>query len=93
MTTLSSALNAELIDLDKALNNQMSDLISDEKIVVIHCPEANNHVEFLTRFIGSETTKKSNILVFFTEVPFKFSSRELYEKTGLRNIALYSSDN
>ncbi|MCX5805051.1 MAG: nucleotidyltransferase family protein [Proteobacteria bacterium] len=93
ISALSSTLNAELVDVDKLLQNKKNKSVNRAKICIMYCSDAGKHLEPVTRMIENEKLLTSNILIFFKKVPTNFSSRTLYEKTGLRSIALYSNDN
>lgn len=91
LSALASALNVEVINAEELIADQTGSLIQEEKPVIIHCQGVKDRFEALLRYIEHNNLNKSNIILFFTKVPLGFSSRELYEKTRLRSLALYSS--
>lgn len=88
---LASAYNAEIINADQLNDSQMPNAISSERTQIIHCRQMQNHVEELMRLIESGKLKKTNIIIYFEEVPGNFSSRSLFEKTRLKSLALYAT--
>ena len=93
MTALSSALNAEVINSSELTNHSEQNLTTGNKMIIIHCLDTKNHLQSLLRYVEIERIERSNVIVFFKKVPFNFSSQKLYGETGLRSLALYSSEN
>lgn len=85
---LASTYNADIIDTRKLRDGQMDNLINSKGTQIISCQHVKNRVEELTRLIESGKLKKTNIIIYFKEVPRNFSSRALFEKTQLRSVAL-----
>lgn len=93
MTALSSALNAEVINLGELPKKVEQNLTIEHKVIIIYCLDVKNHLQSLLRYVENRKIKRSNVIVFFNKVPFNFSSHKLYAETGLKSLALYSSDN
>jgi mannose-1-phosphate guanylyltransferase len=88
------AYHADIIDADQLIDGQMYNPISNsEGTKIIHCQQMKDQVEELLRFIDANRLNKANIIIFFREVPRNFSSRSLFEKTQLKSLALYATEN
>ena len=89
-----SAYHADIIEADQLLDGQMDNsIINSEGKKIIHCRQAKNQVEDLLRFIDAGKLNKVNFIILFNEVPCTFSSRSLFEKNQIRNLALYATGN
>ena len=94
LKAFASAYHADIINADEWPAGQMDySIIKRDGTSIIYCQRMNNQVEELLRFIEASKLNKENIIIFFREVPFNFSSRELFEKTQLKSIGLYATGN
>jgi Nucleoside-diphosphate-sugar pyrophosphorylase involved in lipopolysaccharide biosynthesis/translation initiation factor 2B, gamma/epsilon subunits (eIF-2Bgamma/eIF-2Bepsilon) len=94
LKAFASAYHADIIDADEWLAGQIDySIINGDGTIIIHCRQMKNAVEKLPRFIETNKLNKENIILFFREVPRNFSSRSLFEKTQLKSLALYATDN
>lgn len=93
ISALSSAFMGEPIDADEIISKYNKFVADRKKNYVICCSNFNKHLNHILNLIEKKELTASNVLIYFPKVPTDFSSRELFEKTGLRSVALYSSDN
>lgn len=95
LKAFASAYHADIVDADQLLAGQIDhSIVTSEGTKIIHCQrQMKNQIEELLRFVGASKLNKANIIIFFREVPCNFSSRELFEKTRIRSLALYATEN
>ena len=91
---VASTYHADIVDADQLLAGQIDpSIFASVETKIIHCKWMKNQIEELLRFVAICKLNKENIIVFFREVPCNFTSRELFEKTGIRSLALYATGN
>ena len=94
LKAFASAYHANIINADELLSGQIDhSIVTSVGTKIIHSQRMKNQIEGLLRFAEASKLNKTNIIIFFREVPFNFSSRELFEKTQIRSLALYATGN
>jgi len=93
LSALSSAFIGESVDAEEMIGKHKNFVIDKRKNYVICCSDIKNQLNYIINMLADKKLTASNILIYFPKAPFKFSSRELFEKTGLKSIVLYSSNN
>lgn len=94
LKAFASTYHADIVDADQLLAGQVDHpIVTTKGTEIIHCQRMKNQIEELLRFVETSRLNKENIIIFFKEVPFNFSSRALFEKTRIRSLALYATGN